>query len=146
MCLAETEGGERLKHLPDLLDQLTGVAAAHRTWEEPEPGLGHPLDVPERATGLIGLRQGASGELRDHLDHLLVEHHDAAGLLEDRAEVLVEVGSRLPALLGVEVGRDHVALDRAWPEQRDVGDDVPERLEPGLADQLTLTRGFDLET
>jgi hypothetical protein len=43
-------------------------------------------------------------------------------------------------VLGLEVGGDHVALDRAGPEQRDVGDDVLEGLDAGLADQLALTR------
>ena len=66
-------------------------------------------------------------------------------LAEDRPQVVVEVGRGLPALLALEVRRDHVALDRPGPEQRDVGDDVLEAVEAGLADQLALAGRLDLE-
>ncbi len=143
--LAEPERGERLEHLPCLLDQLLGVAAAQRSGEEPDPRLRHPLDVTQGTPRLVGLGEGAAGELGDHLDDLLVEDHDPVGLLEDRAEVLVQVARPRPALLGVEVRGDHVALDRAGPEQGDVGDDVLEGLQPRLADQLPLPGRLDLE-
>ncbi len=50
-----------------------------------------------------------------------------------------------PALPGPQERRDHVALDRAGPEQRDVGDEVAEGLRRELADQLALPRRLDLE-
>ncbi len=121
------------------------VAAGQRPGEEPPLRLGHPLDVAERAALLVGLGVADAGEQRDHLDHLLVEDHHALGLPEDRAQVVVEVRRWPPALLRLEVRRDHVALDRPGPEQRDVGDDVLEAVDAGLADQLALPGRLDLE-
>ena len=138
--LAEAERGERLEDLPDPLDHGQGVAPAQRPGEEPHLRLRHPLQVAEGAPLLVGLGVGDAGEQRDHLDHLLVEDDHAMGLAEDGAQVVVEVRRRLPALLDVEVRGDHVALDRPRPEQRDVGDDVGEGVDTGLADQLALAR------
>ena len=78
--LAEAERRERLDHLPDRLDHGQGVPAAEGGREEPELGLGHPLDVAERPPLLVGLGVGDPAELGDHLDHLLVEDHHAVGL------------------------------------------------------------------
>ncbi len=50
-----------------------------------------------------------------------------------------------PAVPGVEERHDHVRLDRARPEERDVDDEVFEPLRPELADELPLARAFDLE-
>ena len=117
MGLAEPEGGEGLQHRPDLLHHVHGVAAPQGAGEEPHLGLGHALAVPERAALLVGLREGDAGETADDLDDLLVEDHDPAGGGEDRAQVVVEVARGLPALLDLEVGGDHVALDRPGTEQ-----------------------------
>ena len=143
--LAEPERRERLEDLPDPLDHRLGVADAERAREEPLLDLGHPLDVAEGTPALVGLGVGDAREPRDDLDDLLVEDHHALGVAEDRAQVVVEVGRRLPALLGLQVGGDHVALDRPGPEQRDVGDDVVEGVDAGLADQLALAGRLDLE-
>ena len=145
MGLAEAERREGLDHLPDRLDHGQGVSAAEGGGVEPDLGLGHPLDVAERPPLLVGLGVGDPAEAGDHLDHLLVEDHHAVGLAQDRAQVVVEVGRLRPAVLGLEVGRDHVALDRPRAEQRDVGDDLLEGLDAGLADQLALARRLDLE-
>jgi hypothetical protein len=138
--LAEAEGRERLEDVPHLLHCAERIPRSQGAREEPQPHLRHPLDVTERAAGLVCLGEVAPGELRDHLDHLLVEHHDTMRLLENRPQVVVQVVRHLPALLGIQVRRDHVALDRSGPEQRDVGDDVLERVDAGLADQLALSR------
>ncbi len=145
MGLAEAEAGEGRQHLPDPLHDRDRVATTERAGEEPGAGLGHPLDVAERAPLLVGLGIGDAGELGDHLDHLLVEDDHAVGGSQDRPQVGMEVGDVLPALLDLEIGGDHVALDRAGPEQRDVGDDLGEGVDPRLADQLALARRLDLE-
>ena len=120
--LAEAEGRERLEHLPDLVDGRDVVAAGVGARAQPHLDLGLPVGSAERAADLVGLGQGAAGERRDDLQHLLVEDDDAAGLLERRAQVGVQVLRLGPALPGLEERRDHVALDRAGPEQRDVDD------------------------
>ena len=143
--LAEAEAGERGQHRPDPLHHRQRVAAAERPREEPQLRLGHPLDVAERPALLVGLGVRDAGEQRDHLDHLLVEDDHAVGGPQDRPQVVVEVARLLPPLLDLEVRGDHVALDRTGPEQRDVGDDVGEGIDAGLADQLALARRLDLE-
>ena len=102
-----------------------------RGWNH-RPGPCHAVNVAEGAADLVGLGQVAAGEERDDLDDLLVEDHHPAGLGQDRTQVVVEVGGHPPALLGLEVRRDHVALDRTGPEQRDVGDHVLEASRPDL--------------
>ena len=92
-----------------------------------------------RATCLVGLGESAARKHRDDLEHLLVEHDDAAGLLERVVQVVVEVVGVGPALSRLEERPHHVALHRTRPEQRDVGDDVGERLGCELADELALT-------
>ena len=115
--LAEPERRERRHHPPDRLDHGECVAPPEGTREEPGLDLGHPLDAPHRPTRLVGLGEGAAGQLGDQLDHLLVVDDDAAGLAQDRPQVVVEVARHPQLVLGLEVGRDHVALDRTGPEQ-----------------------------
>ncbi len=145
MCLAEAEGGERLEHLPHLVHHRPRIAAGAGPGQEPGTGLGHPLDVAESAPLLVGLGQRDVREAGDDLDHLLVEDHHPVGGSQDRGQVGVEVGSLLPALLHLQVRRDHVALDRPRAEERDVGDDLLEGVDARLADELALPRRLDLE-
>ncbi len=143
--LAEAEGGESLEDLPDPVGDLGVVAACQRGRTPPllDPEL--PVGGAEGPTHLVGLREGHAGRLGDDHQHLLVEDDDPLGLLEGRDEARVQVGGVLPALAGVEEGHDHVALDRAGPEERDVDDEVLEGLRTELADELALPRALDLE-
>ena len=75
-----------------------------------------------------------------HVDDLLVEDHDAVGGAQHRLEVGVQVLRLGPAMPGTQERADHVGLHRAGTEERDVDDEVVERLGGELADQLTLTR------
>ena len=52
---------------------------------------------------------------------------------------------RLPPVPRTQERADHVGLHRSGTEERDVDDEVVERLGGELADQLTLTRRLDLE-
>ena len=143
--LAEPERGERLQHLPHPLDEVEGVALGVRGREEPHPHLLLPLGAAEGAADLVRLREGAAGHHLDDHQHLLMEDHHAVGLLQRRPKVVVEVLRRVPALPGGQERPHHVAFHRPGPEQRDVGDQVLERLGGELPDQLALTRGLDLE-
>ena len=143
--LAEPERRERLEHRPDLVDGGHVVAAGEGPRPQPHLDLLLAVRAAHRPARLVGLGQGDPGEGRDDLEHLLVEDHHPAGVLEGVAQVLVQVLGLGPALPGPEERRDHVALDRPGPEQRDVGDQVAERLRAELADQLALPRRLDLE-
>ncbi len=57
----------------------------------------------------------------------------------------MEVGRRAPPVPVLEEGGDHVGLDRAGPEERDVDDEVLEPLGTELADELALAGALDLE-
>ena len=112
---------------------------------EPLAHLGLGVRRAERAAHLVRLGERAPGHDVQDLQHLLVEHHDAARLGQRRPQVRVQVLRVLPALPGPQERGHHVRLDRAGAEQRDVGDQVVERLRPELADQLALTGRLDLE-
>ena len=126
--LAETERAEGGQHLPHLLGHLHRVALGQRARHEPGPHLRVGVALPQRPAHLVGLGQRAVGHPGHDLQHLLVEDDDAGGLLEAGREVGVRVDRVPPAVPGQQERRHHVALDRAGPEQRDVGDDVGERL------------------
>ena len=142
---AEPEGCERLENLPDPVNRGRLVTPGCRG--RPPPGLDVQLTLrgSQCSSHLIGLSQGDTGGLGDDLEHLLVEDHDAMGLLQRRLEAGVEVLRRTPVLTGQQKRGDHVGLDRAGTKQRDVDDEVLEGLRPELADQLALTRTLDLE-
>ena len=74
-----------------------------------------------------------------------MEDDDALGLLERRDQARVQEAALAPAVPAVEERRDHVGLDRAGAEQRDVDDEVVEPARPELADELALARALDLE-
>jgi len=74
-----------------------------------------------------------------------VEDHHAPGLAQRVLERRVRVLRLRPALPGAQERVDHVGLHRPGPEQRDVDDQVAERLGGELADQLALAGRLDLE-
>ena len=138
--LAETERGERLDHRPDPLHHRQRVAPPQSPRVEPDPHITHAFGTPQGPALLVRLGVPDAGELSDQLDDLFVEDDHPVGVGQDRSQVGVEVDRLLPPLFGFQIGGDHVALDRAGPEQRDVGDDLAEGLDPGLADQFALAR------
>ena len=145
MCLAEAERSERLEHLPHLLDHAKRVAPGQRGRHEPGLHFLLPRRACERAAHLVGRRERAASHDAHDLQHLLVEDHDPVGLRQHRLEIRVRVDRRLPPLPGLQERPDHVALDRAGPEQRDVDDEVLEGLRRERADQPALPGRLDLE-
>src|SRR3954451_23598760 len=107
---------------------------------EPDARLFFAVGITECSAYLISFGERAARHHRDHFEHLLVEDDDATRLLETVTQVGVEVLRVGPAETSLEERRDHVALHRTGAEQRDVGDDVGERLRRELADELTLAR------
>src|SRR4026207_1859621 len=92
--------------LVELLHLAVRAPRAHRS---PEP---------------VALRRRKTGDLdRDPHDLLLVEDH-APRVAEDRLEARVEVGHRFEALLPPEIWMHRVALDRPWPDDRDLDDEI----------------------
>ena len=145
MCFAETEGAEGLQHRPCLFGDLQAVPVGEHPGYEPGPDLRFTGGVAESTSNLIGLGQRAPGQDRHQTEHLLVEDHDPTGLGQGLDEIGVGIGRFGPAMSSFEEGTDHVAFHRPRPEQRDINDQVLERLGGELPDQLTLTRGLDLK-
>src|SRR5665811_1642491 len=77
----------------------------------------------ERPAHLVGLGQGDASGLGNDLEHLLVEDHDAVGLLQRWFEAGVEVLRRTPVLTGQQERGDHCLLYTSDAEQRDVDDE-----------------------
>ena len=75
-----------------------------------------------------------------------MKDHDPVCLLEHRAQILVQVLRSIPALARSQERRDHVRLHRPRTEQRDIDDEVAERLRRKLADEFALARRLDLKT
>src|SRR5438094_3696624 len=84
------------------------------------------------------------GRDRDAEDLLLEEDH-AERLLEDRLEQRMRVLHRLAALPAGGAGIYHVPLRRAWPDARDLDDDVREVPRPHARQGLRLRTALHLE-
>ena len=69
-----------------------------------------------------------------------MEDDDAVGLLERGTQIGVDVDGVVPSLTRAEEGGHHVGLHRARTKQRDVSDEVTERLGRELPDELALAR------
>ena len=63
-----------------------------------------------------------------------MEDHHPVGLAQNRLQAFMDVIRHPPALPRMQERRDHVALHRPWPKQRDVDDDVVEGGRSELAD------------
>src|SRR4029079_14782258 len=96
--LAEPEGCERLEDLPDPVDSGRLVAPGCRCRSPPRLDVQLTLRRSERPAPLVGLGQGDAGGLGNDLEHLLMEDHDAMGLLQCWFEAGVEVLRRTPVL------------------------------------------------
>ncbi|CAB4929521.1 unannotated protein [freshwater metagenome] len=69
-----------------------------------------------------------------------MEYNDPECLSECGPQIIVDVDRIIPALSSPKKWCDHVGFDRAGPEERDVDNDVVERIWSEFADEFTLTR------
>ncbi len=89
--LAESERGEGLEHLPYPFDGVDVVAPPQRCRHEPRLHLRLPLRVAQRTACLVRLGEGAAGHRGDDVQHLLMEDHHTAGLLQRRNQIRMQV-------------------------------------------------------
>ena len=92
---------------------------------------------------LVRGAQGEPAHLGGDLHHLLLVHHHAVGLFQDRLEQRVMVLDPDPALLAVDEIIDH--LHRPGAVERVHGDNVADRLRLELAQVLAHPRRLELE-
>ena len=148
VALAEPELGERGDLPEHLVRDAVGHAAPSRAAHE---RLTQPLHVGARARAahrapqLVRLVRGEARDGHRDLEDLLLEEDDAERLLEDRLERGMRVRDRLVSLPAIDVRVDHVPLQRARPDDRDLDDDVREVPRPHAWQRLRLRARFDLE-
>ena len=143
--LGETEAAEPGEHRPGAVDHGGGEPAIQGALPHVLLDPGKLLRFAEVAAEDIRSAEPATGQFVEQTHHLLVEDHDTLGLPQERFEPRVDVvGQHLP-VPGLEVFQRHVVLHRSGPEQGDLHGEIVEDLGLQLADQLHLTRRFDLE-
>src|SRR2546430_16304134 len=87
-----------------------------------------------------------AGDVHRDLDDLLLVEDHAKRVLEDRLEERVRVRDLLASLLAADVRMHGVALDRSWPDDRHLDDEVVERLRPSAGQRLHLRPRLELGT
>ncbi|OIQ77028.1 hypothetical protein GALL_412830 [mine drainage metagenome] len=148
MRLGETEVGEGLELVEDLLRDVGRDAVASHPGEQPRVerlhALGGPLG-PHGSAQLVGLGRGEVRHVNRHLHELFLEQRDAERLGQGLLQPRVQVRDLLPATRALDVGVHRAALDGSGPDERDLHHDVVEatRLEPGQ--RRHLRAGLHLE-
>ncbi len=147
MRLVEAIAAEELDQLEDL---------RRPGWIQ--PALDGPLDellLARRDDVHLLLRDGldrrvrlgqldAAQAIEDPHDLFLVDHHPV-GLFQDVLHHRMLVLGLLPAMLPVDVGIDHAAVQRAGPVQGEDGDEVLEAVGLHLDQQVADARAIELE-
>ena len=136
--LAKSERGEGPQHIPDAFDCRQVIAATQGCRIEPDSHLVLTIDASHRAPGLIGLSERAAGHGRHDPQNLFVEDDYTEGFFQRRTQVVVQVRGCIPPLSGPQEWVDHVGLHRAGTKQRNINDEITERLRSELADEFPL--------
>src|SRR5215207_7305524 len=117
------------------------------------------LDIPARTEGrhrlaqLVRLFGAELGRIERDLHRLLLEDRHAERTAEDLLQLIrlavlrigAGEGHRLLARPPLEIGMNHVALDRAWPDDRDLDDEVVEAAWLEARQHVHLGAALDLE-
>jgi hypothetical protein len=75
---------------------------------------------------LVGLAGREPGAFDGHAHGLFLEERHAQRLAQHLLQLGLGIGHRLLALAPAQIGMDHVALDRAGPDDRHLDDQVVE--------------------
>ena len=136
MAFGEAVAAESLDLPEGALGKILRIAARDHAVDQLAAEMADPareLERRHRAAELVGLgRRKAGADDRD-LHCLLLKQRDAQRLLEHGAQFGLRIFGLLLALPAAEIGMDHVALDRARPNDRDLDDQIIEfgRLDAG---------------
>ena len=117
------------------------------------------VDRPAAAKGrhrlaqLVGLRRGKTRRVECDLHRLLLEHRDPQCSLQDPFEFIgwpviggrTGVEHRLLALATLQIGVDHVPLNRPWTDDRDFDHQIVEAARPKPREHVHLRPALDLE-
>ena len=140
---------ESLDLLEDLVREGLAVPARGHPGDERFAEGGDPVAVAlprrDRAAQFVGLPGREAGGDHRERHRLLLEERDAEGLAEHLANGLVGIADGLLAVPAAQVGMDHVALDRAGTDDRDLDDEVVEGARSQAREHRHLRARFDLE-
>src|SRR5215213_11208668 len=127
MALGKAVGAKALKLFEGSFSELRWVAvrdhALHELVVEMLDAVGE-LERPHGAPKLVGFRGGEPGRDDRNLHRLLLEERHPEGLLEHALERFGRISDRLPPFAAPKIGMDHVALNRAGPDNRDFDDEI----------------------
>ncbi len=148
VALGETETGEPLELLPDLVGCPTGDPVGGHTRIDLVPEPGHGLGGALVGHGLaetVRLRAVESGADPSQLHELFLEDRHPQRPTEDRFGGGMRIPHRLLAVAPLQIGVDGLTLDGARSDQRHLDRQVVEgrRLHPGKGGHLGS--GLDLE-
>ncbi len=136
MALGEAVGAESLDLGEAAFGELHVVAVPRHAGEEAVAELADIavlLERRERAAQAIGLLGREAGADDRDLHRLLLEERHAEGLAQHLAQRVGGEGHLLLAVPAAQERVQHVPLDRAWADDRDLDDQIVEfpRLHPG---------------
>ena len=103
------------------------------------------LECRHGAAELIGFGGRETGAHDRDLHRLLLEEWDAQRLLEDRFELGLGIFGHLLALAAAQIGMDHIALDGAGTDDRDLDHEIIKFLRLDPRQHRHLRPALDLE-
>src|SRR5687768_6274158 len=80
-----------------------------------------------------------------NFEHLLLKENHSVGLAQNRCEIGMIVNDRLLAATPAHEWIDHPSLQWPWSKERDLGDQIVERLRLMLREQVHLSLRLDLK-
>ena len=155
MAFGETIAAEPLDLLKTARGEFGLVTACHHAADHLGFEILHRADVAERRHGTaqqIGLHGGKIGR-RDRQPHrLFLEQRHPQRLAEHGLQLVGVVRRRrrrehhfLAPLAAAQIGVDHVALDRAWPDDRHLDGEVIKFTRAQARQHVDLRPAFDLK-
>ena len=149
MRLGETVTGEGSHHLPDAPgDRLRHTAALGGSGDEAllqDLHLLAGVEVAHRPAQQVGLGQAEAGQLVGDAQHLLLVEDHAIGILQERLQGRVRVGSRFQAAVARHEGVLQTAGERAGTVERQGNHDIVDRAGVDLFEGGAHAGAFDLE-
>jgi hypothetical protein len=146
--LGEAVVGEAFEHMEEAVGVLARDAVMHHSIHKPWIKFGHPLAralVTHRAPQAIGLAGAEPRRFHRHAHPLLLKERDAQRAFQDRLKLFMRIGDLFETVAAPQERMDHIALDRAGPNDRHLHDDVVEAPRLEAREHRHLRARLDLE-
>src|SRR5579875_1255772 len=140
--------GKAFQHVKELLRRFIADSVCDHAADELRIDFRHSLTrtfMPHRAAQLIGLAGRETGGFDRHAHALFLKERYAERSLQNRLEFRMWIRHRLETVAPAQERMDHLALDRARPDDRDLNDDVVKARGLHAWEHRLLRARFDLE-